>query len=86
MGFENEADQSFGRLRHSMNGGPSGHARFRKVVDRRAVATAGHFSCGERVRLKGTGLGKFRDETEQNKARVCSTFLEQFLIAMPQTF
>jgi pyruvate/2-oxoglutarate dehydrogenase complex dihydrolipoamide dehydrogenase (E3) component len=26
MGFENEADQSFGRLRHSMNGGPSGHA------------------------------------------------------------
>jgi hypothetical protein len=24
MGFENEADQSFGRLRHSMNGGPSG--------------------------------------------------------------
>jgi hypothetical protein len=26
MGFENEAEQSFGRLRHSMNGGPSGHA------------------------------------------------------------
>jgi hypothetical protein len=26
MGFENEVDQSFGRLRHSMNGGPSGHA------------------------------------------------------------
>src|SRR4029077_13828716 len=26
MGFENEADQSLGRLRHAMNGGPSGHA------------------------------------------------------------